>query len=77
MLNKIGQHIETIGQNTLITKSFQRGLQTIESKVAKIGNKVYFKSWRIDEYKHTRKISQAYSNGHPIKGSQSIIDYFA
>ena len=75
---KIGQVTESFGLNhKIITKKFQRGLQTIESKVAKIGNKVYFKSWRIDEYKHTRKISQAYSNGQPIKGSQSIIDYFA
>lgn len=76
MLNKIGQHIETIGQNTLITKTFQRGLQTIESKVVKIGNKVYFKSWRIDEYKHTKKISQAYNGDTPIKGSKSIIDFY-
>lgn len=77
MLQKINQSIENSGFNTIISKTFQRGLQTIETRVAKANNKIYFKSWRIDEYKHTRKISQAYSDGEPIKNSKSVVDYFA
>ena len=78
MISKIGQHIDNLVNNhQIITKTFQRNLQTITCKIGKKDNNVYFKSWRIDEYKHTRKLAQAYDNNGPIKGSQSIVDYFA
>lgn len=78
MLNKIIEKVENIGYNNkLIRKVFQRNLQTIESVSAYKDNKLYFRGWKIDEYKHKRKLSQAYNNGQPIKGSQSIIDYYA
>ena len=74
MINKIGQTIETVGQNKIIRKLFQRNLQTIESTSAYVGDKLYFRGWRINEYKHSRKLSQAYNAGIPIKGSKSILD---
>lgn len=77
MISKIHQSIERSGVNTIITKTFMRGLQTIESKVAKVGNKVYFKSWRIDEHNHTKKISQSYSGDKPIKNSRFVLDIWA
>lgn len=78
MINKIIQRTEQIGlDHKLIRKTFQRGLQTIESVSAYKNNKLYFRGWRIDEYKHVKKLSQAYNECGPIKGSQSIVDYFA
>ena len=74
MLNKIGQKIEHTGLNKIVRKSFQRGLQTIHTTSAYIGDKLYYRSWNIDEYKHVKKLSQSYYNGKPIKGSQSILD---
>lgn len=74
MLSKIGQKIETVGQTKIIRKIFQRNLQTIESSSAYIGDKLYFRGWKINEYKHCRKLSQSYYNDKPIKGSQSILD---
>ena len=74
MINKIGQTIEHTGLNKIVRKSFQRNLQTIESTSAHIGDKLYFRGWRINEYKHSRKLSQAYNAGVPIKGSKSVLD---
>jgi len=74
---KIGQSVENTGLNTIIRKSFQRGLQTIEATVAKIGDKTYYKSWVISEYGHKKKISMSYNSGHPIKGSKSVVDFYA
>ena len=74
MINKIGQTIEHTGLNKIVRKSFQRNLQTIESTSAYIGDKLYFRGWRINEYKHSRKLSQAYNAGVPIKGSKSVLD---
>lgn len=75
-ISKIFQNTYTSGATKLIKKVFQRGLQTIECKSAYNNNKLYFRSWKIDEYNKSKKISQAYSNGKPIKKSRSIIDWF-
>lgn len=79
MLNKIFHKVESIGYNNkLVTNTYQRGLQTIESKSAYLKDKLYFRSWEIrDALGNVRKLSQSYSNGQPIKGSQSIINYYA
>lgn len=77
MISKIGQSTEIVGQNKLVHKIFQRGLQTIKSTSAYIGDKLYYRKWIVDEYKHTKKLSQSYNAGQPIKGSQSIIDFYA
>ena len=74
---KIGQSVEQVGQNTLVHKSFQRGLQTIETTSAYIKDKLFYRTWNIEEYNHTRKIAQAYTDGKPIKGGKSVLDYFA
>ena len=76
MINKIIQKIEHTGPNTIIRKTFQRGLQTIDTTSAYIGDKLYHRSWKINEYKHIKKLSQSYYNGNPIKGSQSILDIY-
>lgn len=80
MIHKIFQKIETIGvdNHKLITKAFQRNLQTVECKTASIDGKVYYRSWDINHANGTRrKLSQAYEGGIPIKGTQSIINYYA
>lgn len=76
MLNKIGQKIEYIGTRAhkIVTKTFQRNFQTIKAKSAYYNDKLYYRSWNINQYKHTKKLSQSYSNGNPIKGSKSILD---
>lgn len=75
-INKILQNTYTSGATKLVKKVFQRGLQTIECKSAYAKNKLYFRSWKIDEHNRTRTLSQAYSDGKPIKKSRSIIDWF-
>ena len=80
MLHKIFQRIEPIGLDThkLITKTFQRNLQTIESRSAFINDKLYYRSWRVeDALGNVKKLSQVYDNGKPIPGTQSIINYNA
>ena len=77
MINKIGQKIEKSYLNTVVTKTFQRGLQTVTSKVASFNRKVYFKSWRVDEYNKSRQICQAYNDGKPIKESRYSLDLLA
>lgn len=74
MLNKIIQKIEHTGPNTIIRKTFQRGLQTVNTTSAYIDNKLYFRRWEISEYGKLRRLSQTYNAGHPIKGSRSILD---
>ena len=76
MIQRISKSIESSGFNTTIIKKFQRGLQFIESRSAYNKGKLYFRGWRIEEYKHRREISQAY-NPNPIKSSRSIIDYYS
>lgn len=75
-VNKIMQNIYKSGTTKIIKKVFQRGLQTIECKSAYNNNKLYFRSWKIDEHNRTRTLSQAYSDNKPIKKSRSIIDWF-
>ena len=75
-VNKIMQNIYKSGTTKIIKKVFQRGLQTIECKSAYNNNKLYFRSWKIDEHNRTRTLSQAYSDSKPIKKSRSIIDWF-
>lgn len=75
-VDKIFQRAYNSGATRLVKKVFQRGLQTIECKSAYAHNKLYFRSWRIDEYNKTREISQAYRNGKPIKNSRSILNFF-
>ena len=75
-INKILQNTYTSGATKLVKKVFQRGLQTIECKSAYTKNKLYFRSWKIDEHGKTRSLSQTYSDGKPIKNSRSIIDWF-
>ena len=75
-ISKIFQNTYTSGATKLVKKVFQRGLQTIECKSAYAKNKLYFRSWNIGEHGKTRSLSQAYSDGKPIKNSRSIIDWF-
>ena len=72
MIHKITQKVETFNNNThkIITKSFQRGLQTIETKSAYIDDKLYYRDWVINSYNKKRVIKQTYNAGHPIKGSR-------
>ena len=74
---KIGQSVEQVGHNTLVHKSFQRGLQTIETTSAYIKDKLFYRKWNIQEHNHTKKITQAYTDGKPVKNSKHVIDYFA
>lgn len=74
---KIGQSVEKVGHNTLVHKSFRRGLQTIDTTSAYIGDKLFFRKWNIQEHNHTRKIAQAYTDGKPVKSGKSVLDYFA
>jgi len=76
MLNKIGQNIERWHCNKLIQKTFQRNLQTIDTKSAYLMDRLYFREWKISEYgKPDRIIRQSYFKGKPVKGSK--IDYNA
>ena len=79
MIHKVAQKIETTGINNhkLISKVFQRGLKTIETKSAYTDNKLYYRDWTISSYKNKRIIKQTYIAGQPIKESKSIIDYKA
>lgn len=77
MLNKIWQKTEGIGFNNIVRKTFQRNLQTIETVSGYIDNKLYYRSWEISEYGRKQKFSQAYNAGHPIKGSKSVLDFYA
>lgn len=77
MLRKIMQKIEPISwdNHKLVTKTFIRNFNIIDSKSAYKDNKLYFRSWEIrDSFGHVKKLSQSYYNGKPIKGSQSILD---
>ena len=74
---KIGQSVEQVGHNTLVHKSFQRGLQTIDTTSAYIEDKLFFRKWNIQEPNHTKNIAQVYTNGKPVKNSKHVIDYFA
>ena len=78
MISKISQVTETIGTEThkLITKTFQRGLDTVTTKTASFGGKVYFKSWRIDGYKRTTCINRAYDGTKPIPDTTSKLDIY-
>lgn len=51
MLNKINECIDRSGANKLITKYFQRGLQSIETRSAYIGDKLYYRDWTIKEFR--------------------------
>lgn len=77
MLNRIGQKIEQVGLNKIVRKTFQRNLQTINSTSAYIDNKLYYRSWEISEYGRKQKFSQSYNAGHPIKGTKSVLDFYA
>ncbi len=77
MLNKIGQVTKNSGNNSVIIKTFRRGLQFIETRSAYNNGKLYFKSWRIDDYKHSRKIGMVYDENGPIKNSKYDLDYYA
>lgn len=80
MIHRISQKIETLSSNNhkLVTKTFQRGLKTIETKSAYIDNKLYYRDWAISSYKNKKVIKQTYNNaGQPIKESKSTIDYKA
>lgn len=74
MLSKIGQHTETVGLNKLVEKTFQRGLQTIQTKSAYINDKLYFRSWDISQYGKRILRKQSYLSGHPIKGMATKLD---
>ena len=74
---KINEITEISAANKIIKKTFLRGLQTIKSISAYNHNKLYFRSWRIEEHKHTRKLSQTYKDAVPVKNSQSVLDFYA
>ena len=74
MIQKISEFIERSGNNKLITKHFQRGLQTIETRSAYIGDKLYFRDWNIKEFRKTVKYFQSYNNGIPFKNSRHKLD---
>ena len=76
MINKIFSHTEMSGLNKVVTKSFQRDLQHIDTKSAYINDKLYFREWIIKEFNRIRKYSQVYNNGKPIKNCSSKIDYY-
>lgn len=79
MIHKVAQKIETISSNNhkLVSKVFQRGLKTIETKSAYIDNKLYYRDWTISSYKNKKVIRQTYIAGQPVKESKFIIDYKA
>ena len=80
MIHRISQKIETLSSNNhkVVTKTFQRGLKTIETKSAYMGDKLYYRDWTISSYGKKKIIKQTYNNaGQPIKESKSIIDYSA
>lgn len=74
MLSKISESIDRVGNNKVITKSFQRGLQTIETKSAYIGDKLYYRDWVIREFRRTVKYMQSYNGGVPFKNSRHKLD---
>ena len=76
MISRIWSHTETSGLNKIVTKSFQRGLQQVDTKSAYINDKLYFREWIIKEFNRIKKISQAYNNGIPFKNCRSQIDYY-
>lgn len=79
MIHRVAQKIETVGSNNhkLISKVFQRGLKTIETKSAYIDNELYYRDWTVSSYNNKRIIKQTYIAGQPIKESKSVIDYKA
>jgi hypothetical protein len=79
MIHKVAQKTETISSNNhkLVSKVFQRGLKTIETKSAYIDNKLYYRDWTISSYKNKKVIRQTYIAGQPVKESKFIIDYKA
>lgn len=74
MLSRIWQKTETSGMNKIIEKTFQRGLQTINTKSAYIDGKLYHRVWDISEYGKRIIRKQSYLGGHPIKGSGVKLD---
>ena len=72
MIQKIAQKIETSNWNNhkLITKVFQRGHETIETKSAYINDELYNRNWVKSSYKKREVINQSYYKGKPIKGSR-------
>ena len=76
MISRIWSHTETSGLNKIVTKSFQRGLQQVDTKSAYINDKLYFREWIIKEFNRIKKIFQAYNNGIPFKNCRSQIDYY-
>lgn len=79
MIHRISQKIETLSSNNhkLVTKTFQRGLETVETKSAYINNKLYYRDWTVSSYGKKKVIKQTYNAGQPIKESKSTIDYKA
>lgn len=74
MLSKINEYVDRSGANKLITKYFQRGLQSIETRSAYIGDKLYYRDWTIREFRKTVKYFQSYNNGIPFKNSRHKLD---
>lgn len=72
MIRKIIQKVEapTIGNHKIITKVFQRGLETIKTRSAYINDKLYYRDWTLSSHNKKRVIKQSYNAGHPIKGSR-------
>ena len=74
MISKIGQTVETVGLNKVITKTFQRNLDTITSQSAYINDSLYFRRWTINGFNKKQVKFQSYHNGKVIKGSQGGLD---
>ena len=76
MIHRIWSHTENSGLNRVVHKSFQRGLQQVDTKSAYIGDKLYFREWIIKEFNRIQKFSQSYNNGIPFKNSRHKIDKY-
>lgn len=74
MINKINEFVERSGNNKLVTKQFQRGLQSVNTKSAYINDKLYYREWIIREYNKFVKYIQSYNNGIPFKNSRHKLD---
>ena len=78
MINKISSNIARSGTSTLVTKSFQRNLQQIDTKSGYIGNRLYYREWIVKGYNKAVKYFQSYnSKGIPFKNSSQKIDLTA
>lgn len=74
MIDKIVEFVEKSGNNILVTKHFQRGLQDVKTRSAYIGDKLYYRDWTIREFRKTIKFSQSYNSGIPFKNSRHKLD---